>query len=113
MAVAEKVKKVAQVEHPPPPPASLFARRLARLEQVSIEIRRAQRDVTNSLVAEKRQKASIYQSSQAKSHGEREGWSAAGTVDLVAETLEAKGRLAELEEERDFLKFCIEYDVGE
>lgn len=112
--------RVKKVDPDPPAPAlvpdpepSLFARRLSRLEQISILLRHAYRDHARCLEAEKRQKASLYLGSEARSHGEREGYASAHAVDLSAETLTVKAEISALEEERDFIKFCIEYDAGE
>ena len=95
------------------PAPSLFARRISRLEQVSIELRHLHRDHARCIEAEKRQKAALYLESDARSHGEREALASAQAVDYAVESIRLKADIAALEEERDFLKFCIEYDVGE
>lgn len=105
---AVKVKPEAEEEH-----TSLFARRITRLEQVSVQLRYLHREATQCLIAEKQHKANIYLNAQAKSHGEREGIASAQSVSLSTETLLLKGEIASLEEERDFLRFCIEHDEGE
>ncbi|MFP5224852.1 MAG: hypothetical protein ACLGH3_04755 [Actinomycetota bacterium] len=111
---ASRVKKSDPAPSPPESPEpSLFARRLSRLEQISILLRHAYRDHARCLEAEKRQKATLYLTSEARSHGEREGYASANAVDLSAETLIVKAEISALEEERDFIKFCIEYDAGE
>lgn len=92
---------------------SLFARRLTRLEQVSIQLRHLYREWTQCLIAEKQHKANIYQSSEARSHGEREGQASALSISFSTETLLLKGEITALEEERDFIKFCIANDGGE
>jgi len=114
--VVEKPVRVKKADAAAPesaPESSLFARRLSRLEQISILLRHAYRDHARCLEAEKRQKASLYLGSEARSHGEREGYASANAVDLSVETLTVKAEISALEEERDFIKFCIEYDAGE
>lgn len=116
--VAERVeKKVAKKNGAIPEVAteqiSLFTRRLTRLEQVSIQLRHLRRDYAQCLIAEKQNKANVYLSSVAKSHGEREGMASAHSVSLSTESLLLKGEIDALEEERNFLTFCIEFDVGE
>lgn len=107
--------KVAAVKQPDPATIepSLFARRLIRLEQVSIQLRHLYREWTQCLIAEKQHKANIYQSSEARSHGEREGQASAMSISFSTETLLIKGEITVLEEERDFIKFCIANDGGE
>jgi hypothetical protein len=92
--------------------ALLFARRLTRLEEVSIRLRHTYREHTQCLLAEKQHKAQMYLNSDAKSHGERDGIAAAHSISLTTETLLLAGEIKALEEERDFLKFCIEQDAG-
>ena len=92
---------------------ALFVRRLTRLEQVSVLLRNLYREHAQCLIAEKQHKANIYLSSEARSHGEREGIASAQSVSLSTETLLLKGEISSLEEERDFLRFCIEHDGGE
>lgn len=90
----------------------LFLQRLTRLEQVSIQLRHLIRDHTQCLIAERQQKADIYLNSQAPSHGERQGIASAHTSALSTEAMLLKGEIDALTEERDFLRFCIEYDGG-
>ena len=92
---------------------SLFTRRLTRLEQVSIQLRHLRREFAQCLIAEKQHKANIYLSSEARSHGEREGQASAQSVSFSTETLLLKGEIDALEDEERFLRFCIEFDVGE
>lgn len=92
--------------------AALFARRITRLEQVSIQLRHLYREHAQCLIAEKQNKADTYLHSDARSHGEREGQASAHSISLTTETLLLKGEITALEEERDFLKFCIEQDGG-
>lgn len=91
---------------------SLFARRITRLEQVSIQLRHLRREFAQCLIAEKQNKANVYLSSDARSHGEREGQASAQSVSYSTETLLLRGEIEALEEERDFLRFCIEWDAG-
>ena len=93
-------------------PVSLFARRVVRLEQVSIQLRALRRDWTQCLIAERQEKANIYLNAAANSHGERQGIASAQTASISTEALLLKGEIDALEEERDMLKFLIEY-VGE
>lgn len=90
----------------------LFVRRITRLEQVSVQLRHLYRDHTQCLIAERQQKADVYLNSQAPSHGERQGIASAQTSALSTEALLLKGEIDALVEERDFLRFCIEYDGG-
>lgn len=90
----------------------LFHRRMSRLEQVSILLRQLYREHAQTLIAEKQQKANIYLSSEAKSHGEREGLASAQAINYSTEVLLLKGQITALEEERDFIKFCVEQDAG-
>lgn len=99
----------AQVEADAP----LFARRLARLEQVNILLRGLRHELTQLLVAERQQKAQIYEANMGVSHGERQGIASAATAQIGSEILQAKGSIDALEDEQQFLKFCIEWDVGE
>lgn len=93
--------------------ADLFARRLKRLEEVSVRLRHTYREHTQCILAEKQNKADAYLHSEARSHGEREGYASAMSIALTTETLLLAGEIKALEEERDFLKFVIEQDVGE
>jgi len=93
------------------PTVTMFARRLSRLEQVSIQIRGLRRDLTQTLITERVQKANVYLNSAATSHGEKQGQATAHTASISSESLSLKGEIDALEEERDFLRFCIEYDV--
>lgn len=104
--VAKGVVKAAAESEP-----TLFARRLSRLENVSIQIRNLRRDLTHTLISERVQKANVYLNSTATSHGEKQGQATAHTASISAESLSLKGEVEALEEERDFLRFCIEYDV--
>lgn len=92
--------------------SQLFARRITRLEQVSILLRHLYKEHAQTLIAEKQQKANIYLSSEAKSHGEREGLASAQAINYSTEVLLLKGEITALEEERDFIKFCVEQDAG-
>jgi len=93
-------------------PSELFARRLMRLQEVSVNLRHLHREYTQCLIAEKQHKATVYLESQARSHGEKEGQASAYSVSLTTETLLLKGEIAAAEEERDFLMFCITHDEG-
>lgn len=92
--------------------AALFARRLTKLEQVSIQLRHLYREHATCLISEKQHKADIYLTSDARSHGEREGQASAMSVSLSTETLLLKGQISALEEEASFLRFAIEQDGG-
>ncbi len=90
----------------------LFARRMLRLEEVSRLLRHLYREQAQTHIAEKQQKAAIYMASEARSHGEREGLASAQAINYSTETLTLMGDIRSLEEERDFLKFCITHDGG-
>lgn len=92
--------------------AQLFARRIARLDAVSIQLRHLHREWTQCLLAEKQAKAHTYLNSEARSHGEREGQASAFNVALSTESLLLRGEITALEEERDHLRFLIEHDAG-
>ena len=91
---------------------ALFARRMQRLEQVSVQLRHMYREHAQCLVAEKQHKADVYLHSDARSHGEREGQASAMSIALSTETLLLMGQIKVLEEESEFLKFCIVHDGG-
>lgn len=101
--------EVGEADTSTTPTPSLFHRRISRLEQVSIQLRHLHRDYTQCLIAEKQHKANVYLGSEARSHGEREGQASAQSISLTTETLQLKGEITALEEERDFLKYCIEW----
>lgn len=82
-----------------------------RLRTVCQLLEGLHRDYAENLVAEKRQKAAQYLAQDARSHGEREAYASAHTVEFTAETLSIKGQISALEEERDFIRFAIQYDA--
>lgn len=96
-----------------PDVVSLFARRMARLEQVSIELRNLRRDYTECVKSEMQSKSDQYLHGGGSSHAERDALSRHNTVSLSVEKADLKGQLDVLEEERNFLQFAIEWDAGE
>lgn len=92
---------------------NLFARRMARLEQVNILLRGLRRDYTQALIAERQQKADQYNANMHVSHGERQGIASAATVQIATDVLQLKGEIDVLEDERRFLEFCVTWDAGE
>lgn len=89
-----------------------FAVRWSRLRTVCQLLEGLHRDYANNLVAEKRQKAEQYLANpNVRSHGEREAYASANTIDFTVETLSIKGQITSLEEERDFIKFAITHDA--
>lgn len=93
--------------------SQLFARRMVRGEQVVILLRGLRRDLNNSLIAERQQKSAIYLANMNVSHGERQGIANAETAQIGTEILQLKGQIEVLEEELAWIKFCVEWDVGE
>jgi hypothetical protein len=103
----------AEEYQPPDPAADLFVRRVTRLEQVSIQIRHILHDHTQALIAEKLAKSELYlNNARDTSHGAKEGYASAMAVNNVVESVKLKGELDSLVEERDFLRFVIEFDAG-
>lgn len=91
----------------------MYARRMTRLEQVSILIRHLLHDHTQALIAEKMARSELYLSNSTDtSHGAKEGYASAKAVGNVIESVKLKGELDALVEERDFLRFVIEFDAG-
>jgi hypothetical protein len=90
-----------------------FAIRWSRLRTVCQLLEGLHRDYANNLIAEKRNKAEQYLNSDPgiRSHGEREAYASAHTIDFTAETLSIKGQITALEEERDFIRFALEHDA--
>lgn len=91
----------------------LFARRLARLEQVKNLLAGLRRDQAQLLIAQTQQKAEHYNANMHVSHGERQGIASAATAQIATEILQVKGDIEVLEDERRFLEFCVTYDVGD
>ncbi len=91
----------------------LFARRLARLEQVNVQIRHLLLDQTQCTLAEMQSKADQYLNGGGNSHGERDALARHNSVSLSTETTLLKGQIEALREEQSFLRFVIEWDAGE
>lgn len=90
----------------------LFATRLKRLEKVTHLLIGARRDYAACLIAERQQKAEIYEANMHVSHGERQGMANAQTAPIGTEVLQLKANIEVLEDERRFLEFCITWDGG-
>lgn len=71
-------------------------------------LRGLKRDYAMALSAEREEKGRLYIASSATSHGEKQGQATAHTAHLSSEALSLKGEIEALEEERDFLRLCIE-----
>lgn len=98
--------KVAEIEQAAD---DLFATRIKRLEEVTRLLIGLRRDLTQLAITERQQKADIYNANMNVSHGERQGIANAQTAQIATEVLQIKGQIDVLEEERDFLKFCVEW----
>lgn len=86
-----------------------FARRMARLEDVTNQLIGLRRELTTCLVTERQQKAEIYAQNMAVSHGERQGIASAQTASIGAEIIQLKGQIEVLEEEANFLRFATQW----
>ena len=90
----------------------LFAERMRRLEQVSLLIRGLKRDYGQLLVTQIQQKAEHYNANMHVSHGERQGIANAETAQIATEVQQVRSQIDVLEEERDFLMFCVQWTEG-
>lgn len=87
----------------------LFATRLHRLEEVTTLLAGLRRDYAACLIAERQQKAEIYEANMHVSHGERQGMANAQTALIGTEVLQLKANIEVLEDERRFLEFTIQW----
>lgn len=110
MASSTATKPAAKGASAPP---SLFAQRLARLEQITILLRGLRRDLAQTKIAQIQQKAAIYNDNLHVSHGERQGIASAGTSQIATEILQLDGEIEVLEDERRFLELCIAWDESD
>lgn len=96
---------------------TLHNRRMARLEQVSRQLRGLYHNHAECIVAEKNAKAELYlanaEDGRSRSHAEREGYASAKGVRQVTDTILVLAQIRTLEEERDFLKFSIQHDPAD
>lgn len=93
----------------------MFGRRLHRLEAIATELSGLYGDLARTSAAEREGKAEVYQrltETTNLSHGERQARASHETVSLDSEVQSIKGRISSLVEERDLLKFFVEWDAG-
>lgn len=90
----------------------LFAKRITRLEEVTRLLIGLRREYATVLVSERQMKSQIYLDHMDVSHGERQGIASARTVDIAVQVLQLRGQIEVLEEERNFLRFCVEWVSG-